>query len=403
MPRQKKPTYEYVPKLQRYRKRIKDVDGKYVSIYGKTPQELEAKLAAAEQSIAEGKSRAADPTVAEYVEKWIELNTPGMKYSHRTNVLTALRRHVVPVIGNMRLADVKPDDAQRVMAAAVGLSKSMNDKILQSMRKVFDSARRNRLIASNPCEDLKAGGKKAKRIKPLTPAQVETLLDAVAGTPVETFVRIALYAGLRREEALGLQWHDIDLDSEVPALTIERKVAWGTNQPLDDDELKSEAAYRTIPIPPQLTNHLRKKRAGTDHDSWYVLSGEKPATKSQWKNLWGYVEARQTGELTYVKRTGGKKERVTFMRELGAKSRGGNFYYTIDFDVTPHQLRHTYCTNLILGGANIKRVQYLMGHADIKVTLEIYTQLVETAPEALVGDVNLAFGVKDEVKSKTES
>ena len=398
MPRPKKPTYEYVPRLQRYRKRIKDIDGKYVSIYGKTPEELEAKLVVAEQSITEGKSRAAAPTVAEYVEQWIALNTPGMKYSHKTNVLTALRQHVVPIIGSMRLTDVKPDDAQRVMTAAVELSKSMNDKILQSMRKVFDAARRNGLIASNPCDELKAGGKKAKRIKPLTPTQVDTLLEAVDGTPVETFVRIALYAGLRREEVLGLQWRDIDLESEVPSLTVERKVAWGTNQPLDDEELKSEAAYRTIPIPPQLADHLRERKTGIENASWYVLSGAKPATKSQWKNLWGYVEARQTGELTYVKRSGGKKERVTFMREFGAKSRGGNFYYTIDFDVTPHQLRHTYCTNLILGGANVKRVQYLMGHADIKVTLEIYTQLIETSPEALVGDVNLAFGVKSEVK-----
>ena len=51
MPRPKKPTYESVEKLGRYRKRIKDADGKYVAIYGKTPEELTAKLAEAQEQI----------------------------------------------------------------------------------------------------------------------------------------------------------------------------------------------------------------------------------------------------------------------------------------------------------------------------------------------------------------
>ena len=88
------------------------------------------------------------------------------------------------------------------------------------------------------------------------------------------------------------------------------------------------------------------------------------------------------------------------MREKGAKSRGGNFYYTIDFPVTPHILRHTYITNLILAGANLKKVQYLAGHADIKVTLDIYTHLVDQHPNNFVDEVNKAFEVKSKVKTE---
>ena len=51
MPRPKKPIYEYVEKLDRYRKRIKDADGKYVAIYGKTPDELTRKIAESEAQI----------------------------------------------------------------------------------------------------------------------------------------------------------------------------------------------------------------------------------------------------------------------------------------------------------------------------------------------------------------
>lgn len=88
------------------------------------------------------------------------------------------------------------------------------------------------------------------------------------------------------------------------------------------------------------------------------------------------------------------------MREKGAKSRGGNFYNTIDFPVTPHILRHTYITNLILSGANLKKVQYLAGHADIKVTLDIYTHLVDQHPNNFVDEVNKAFEVKSKVKTE---
>ena len=90
-------------------------------------------------------------------------------------------------------------------------------------------------------------------------------------------------------------------------------------------------------------------------------------------------------------------------RELGAKSRGGDFCYTIDFDVAPHILRHTYITDLILSGANLRRVQYLAGHSNIKVTLEIYTHLMEHAPENLMPEVMLAFGVKSEVKNTEDA
>lgn len=401
MPRPKKPTYEYVEKLGRYRKRIRDVDGAYVAVYGRTPEELTLKLDAAERSIAEGVARRNSPTVADYVETWISLNTPGMKHKYKESTVGALRNHVVPVIGTLELSAVRPDDVQQVMSKIAERSESLCAKVRQAMRKVFRAAKQNGLIDADPCEELKGRGKKKKRVRPLSPEQVQTLLDAVADTPAETFVRLALYAGLRREEALGLQWDSVDLDSPVPSLTVERTVTFAGNRPVLDDDLKSTAAYRTIPIPKQLSEHLQKIKIACE-GSGFVLTGSKSLpTNSYWKNLWRYVTARQAGEASYRKTTGGKVEKVMFQRELGAKSRGGDFYYSIDFHVTPHQLRHTYCTTLILSGANIKRVQYLMGHADIRVTLEIYSHLIENSPEALVDEISLAFEVKNEVKTET--
>ena len=77
---------------------------------------------------------------------------------------------------------------------------------------------------------------------------------------------------------------------------------------------------------------------------------------------------------------------------LGAKAKNSNLTYTIDFDVTPHILRHTYITNLLLAGVDIKTVQYLAGHERAKITLDIYAHLTYNRPEEILEKVNAAFG-----------
>lgn len=381
----RKEKYEYVPALGRYRKRIRDLDGKDVALYGKTPAELEAKIWAAREAIRRGEVEQRRPlTVSQYAERWLDLNTGDMAEGYRSSVENAVRNHIVPVIGTMKLSDVRQDDARRVMKALDGRSTSLRQKVLSAMRSIFHAAQANDLLSRDPTLDLKSGGKPSPPKEALTSAQVEVLEAAVRGTRVETFVLLALYAGLRREEALALRWECVDTSSPVPALTVRRALRWSHSRPIVSDELKSSAAYRTIPLPPQLLSHLLAIRKPTG----YVFGGEQPLSQTQWRNLWRFVRARQTGPTTY--REGSEKR--TFVRELGAKSRGADFCYTIDFNVAPHILRHTYCTRLILAGANVKRVQYLMGHADPQVTLKIYAHVLEHAPEVMIEEVEKAFG-----------
>ena len=65
--------------------------------------------------------------------------------------------------------------------------------------------------------------------------------------------------------------------------------------------------------------------------------------------------------------------------------------YSLDFDVTPHQLRHTYITNLLYAGVDPKTVQYLAGHENSKTTMDIYAQVKYNKPEHLLSVVNAAF------------
>lgn len=310
--------------------------------------------------------------VSEWAKQWLDIVIPGKGYSQRISIENAVKNHILPIIGTMPIADVSYADAARVMAAAAEYSYSLQSKILTTMKSMFELARRTRLIIDNPCDGLKAGGKKSPEKSALSVAQQAMLEQAVCGTKAETFVLIGLYTGLRREEILGLQWDCVDLYSEAPSLTVKRALHWEHCRPVIVDELKSKAAFRTIPLPKKLISHLMS----CPHQGKYVIGGDQPLSETQFKNLWQIIKRRTVDDPA----------------DLGTTATNSKMVRSLPFRVTPHQLRHTYITRMIMGGANIKRVQYLAGHSNMQITLRIYTHLLDNSPTALSKEVNAIFG-----------
>jgi len=380
----KKPTYEWVERLGLYRKRIKDTDGKYVAIYGKTPEELTEKIEVAKYAVKEAAFHRDNPTIQEYAGKWLSLYTSEMKSATSNVYKNAVYVHILPQIGDMRIQDITPDTVKSILVQMAGLSFSMQSKTLNTMRKIFEAAYDNGLVSRNPCEKIKPAGNRAKEKYALTDEQRDTLIDAVTETRAEPFVMLGFYTGMRREEILGLQWNCVHLSGDAPHVTVKRALQWKNCQPIIIDELKTKAAKRNIPIPLILVDYLKTQKGNPDE---FVVGGS-PLSQQQFRNLWRIIERRETGEGSYRI---GKGEKATFLREKGAKSQSAAFRYTVDFDVTPHILRHTYITHLILAGVDLKTVQYLAGHTDPQVTLKVYTHLMHNRPIDLIYKVNLAF------------
>ena len=85
-----------------------------------------------------------------------------------------------------------------------------------------------------------------------------------------------------------------------------------------------------------------------------------PLSYTQFKRLWQYVVTRTVKERSYYRYEDGKRVKHTVTPVLGEKAaHNGNVVYSLDFEVTPHQLRHTYITNLIHSSVDPKTVQYL--------------------------------------------
>ena len=93
---------------------------------------------------------------------------------------------------------------------------------------------------------------------------------------------------------------------------------------------------------------------------------------------------------------GGKYVKYTIYPELGKPARNnGKVVYCLDFKVTPHQLRHTYITNLIHAGVDPKTVQYLAGHKNSKITMDVYAKVKYNRPEELADILDDIFAEWD--------
>ena len=375
-----------------YRKQLTDPSGKRVSVYGHTVAELNEKVKATLASFAAMKNNTG-ATFREYAALQLGFMQKQVSAGTYAGYEEKVRLRMLPLLGDKPMADITPDDIQSVLSAVIPLSQSYYHDVHMLLRRIFTAAKKNRVIPDDPTEDLSSSGGKPPVQKPaLSDEEVEQLLSAVHGLPAETFCRIGIYAGLRREEILALRWEFVHLDCDAPHIEVKNAWRLDHNRPVISPKLKSPAAERTVPIPPQLANHLREKKSHTT--SAYVVCNRDgdPLSGTQWRHLWRQVERRSTAQHSYVRYRNGVKEVHTVTPQLGAPAaHNPSVVYSLPFHVTPHQLRYTYVTNLIHKGMDPKTVQYLAGHKSIKITMEIYARLKYHQPADLAEPITKAF------------
>lgn len=410
MPR--KPQKKYGPGGQYYRKRIKGPDG-WEDIYGLTLAERDRKVDVrlAEIAALTAPPKPEDMYFYEYAAGWYKRKAPGLKPDEQKRKQYQINKVICPVIGGKLLRDITSDDVAEVMATRAHLGRSAQEKTAAVLRQIFEAAMDAGAIEKLPYRKIKAGGKNGPMPDALTEAQQKALLQTVRGLKVEPGVMLALYAGLRREEFCALTWEHVHLDTVPAYLNVRRVVRWpGNNQPVvDEKELKTTAAWRTIPLPDVLRDYLKDLRAARLSHFLAAVSEEggprgrkgklDPETRQkqaearlQKSCVYGNEDGSPMSMSSFRKRWDTIRARSTLSgRAMGECSRNHKVVVTLDFYPNPHLLRHTYITRLILGKMDLKRVQYLAGHADPQITIRIYTALMGHAPEDLIDDVNAIF------------
>ena len=250
MARPKKPKYEYVEKLNLFRKRVKDIGGKYVAVYGRTPDELTEKIMVFQEQQALGAENRDNHFFNDYAQRWMDLHGANLTFGGRTDYQSCIDCNIKPHMQGKRIKEIHPDDIKELMLGVADKSESIYNKTYMLVKQILASACENGLIATNPCPAPHKGGVPAKERQALTKEQATILLDAVKDTKAYLFCMIGLYAGLRREEILGLKWDCVHLEV-TPCIEVQRALRFEHNRPrgVGSAENKGFPAHCSDPTP----------------------------------------------------------------------------------------------------------------------------------------------------------
>lgn len=209
---------------------------------------------------------------------------------------------------------------------------------LAALRAFFETLREHGEIEANPA-NLLAAPKRAKELpRVLAPEEISRLLDRIpASTPLElrdrALFEIAYSSGLRAEELVSLNLTSVDFDAEE--LRVEGKGSKTRFVPAGEPALRALAHY------------LERARAALSHDR------DEPAL--------------------FLSKSGRRLSTSDIRRRLRVWAR----HASVQGGVHPHALRHSFATHLLEGGADLRSIQELLGHASVSTT-QIYTR-VESA------------------------
>jgi integrase len=186
------------------------------TLYGKTRQEVAAKLAKALSDREGGLVFDAEGLkLGEYLSRWLEDSVKGtVRNTTYERYEQISRAHIVPMLGGVKLKALSPTHVRGLYKEKLSsLSPRTVQYIHVTLHKALKQAVSDGLIPRNATEAVKPPQVRREEIRPLTPEQVKMLLDAASGDRLEALYVLAVHTGLRQGELLGLKWDDIDLDA----------------------------------------------------------------------------------------------------------------------------------------------------------------------------------------------
>ena len=150
--------------IQYYRTRIMDADGKQVSLYAATCEELYEKQLEARRQVEEIIFRRQHPTVAEYCQKWLLMQSAKVSASTLRGYTADMKNYIIKPLGEMYMEEVTADDIRLALVPLSKKSEGLYSTVNMLLKCIFYSAERSQILEHNPCVGISGkGGKPAKK------------------------------------------------------------------------------------------------------------------------------------------------------------------------------------------------------------------------------------------------
>ncbi len=314
-------------------------------------------------------------TVAELCAQWLDVKRPDLKFrtlEHYVPTLARANAH----IGSLPAQKVSPVTIDALYAAlrAEACSEHTLHRVHQRLQQVFDYAVKRRIVGANPLLAVDAPRVRYALPTVLSAVQVQRFLSLAASDGFNPLWLLLVQTGLRRGEALGLRWQDIDLGRGT--LRVRQCVEARDGVPHLNTP-KTANALRTITLFPETVAALRAHRA---------RQLKRRMAASTWTD----------NDLLFCTGTGGLVAPTNALRNLRAIIRAANAAARDDDDRLPtfdiQDLRHTHATHLLHAGWSIPTVSRRLGHANPGITMTIYAHaLSDVQNEDAKAPAALAF------------
>ena len=342
------------------------VYGRRRTARAKTATEARAKLRELQRKNEQEQSSYDDRmTVTQFLEYWLSVVATTVRPRTHKRYAEYVRVHAVPVIGHVRLTQLRPVHLQDLYAARLkaGASASTVQHLHAVLHRAFAVAERWEYIPRNVADKATPPRVPKFKIRPLTAVEVRRLLAAAAGTRFEAAVVLAVVTGMRLGEIFALRWSDVDLGDE-PVVHVRGSLQRVSGR-LQIMEPKTVGSVRDIALATIGRDALRRHR--TQQGRQRLERGEAWEDHDLvFPNAWGRFMATDY----FVRRE--------FSRIL---DRAG--LPRIRF----HDLRHTFATLQLGTQQPIKVVSEMMGHTRTAITQDRYihvsAQMQRKAAEAL--------------------
>lgn len=290
-----------------------------------------------------------------WLDEWVD-DDERYEQASQDAYHSTVRLYLKPAIGHIRILSLQPTHV-------AALWKQIRDEgyALSSVRRYYAALHlalnwgmQHGLVLRNVCDSdvAKLPGRRHEERPVLSLTSMLRLLDKIRGSEMALPVLIAISAGTRRGEAIGMKWGDVDVIGR--RIMVRRSIIRVKGQGLVEKPRLKRGKPHAAPMPEFAAGVFEAAQEGTP-DDWYVCGGEKPMTPEKVSKGWQAL--------------------------------------LVELELPPmrfHDLRHSFATAAFEAGVDIKTIQEWLGHTQLATTAQIYTHVTERMRERSVAALNAA-------------
>lgn len=349
-----------------YQARYTDRWGKRKTIYGNDIRLLRKQLAEEITDNERFSNVKEDITLDYWFGRWMEVyKNKSVRPNTKREYTHIYQKNISPYLGDRNISTLIKSDIQLLIDTASdnGYAYERQNKIKVILRDMLQRAVEDQLVINNPVSGIKLRADKEIKAQALSAEEQNIFFDYCRNTFYENLFNVAVNTGLRPGELFALQLSDIDLEKgyiEVNKTLVYQKYLTDSKKEFHIEPPKTKQSYRKVPINSICMSYIERQ-----FELKKIISSKRP---------------KQQNNYLFITKFNTPLNSQIYSDAIRAVVKQINLVRPFDeqFPIfSGHTFRHTFATRCFENGVDAKVVQSYLGHASLKMTMDLYTHVTE--------------------------